>query len=177
MGGSGESDLDVEQSGGVAPDANVVVYQAPNTDPGFADAFFTAASQNLAGSVSASWGESETYLSAAVASGAETSAYMAAFDEAFLEMAVQGQSTFASAGDEGAYDAFDDLGTTNLSVDTPARQPLHHVEPAGRRCPGRAPSAVPGGSVAGRVSRSSGPGAGTTSGRPSPPPRERPRSR
>jgi hypothetical protein len=46
----GETDLDVEQSGGLAPDAKVIVYQAPNTDSGFADAFFDAASQNLAGS-------------------------------------------------------------------------------------------------------------------------------
>jgi len=76
--GTGETDLDAEQSGALAPDANVIVYQAPNTDPGFADAFFTAASQNLAGSVSASWGESETYLSAAIASGVESPAYMAA---------------------------------------------------------------------------------------------------
>ena len=50
--GSGETDLDVEQSGGIAPDANVIVYQAPNTDNGFADGFFQAASQNIAGSVS-----------------------------------------------------------------------------------------------------------------------------
>ena len=146
VGGSGESDLDVEQSGGVAPDANVVVYQAPNTDPGFADAFFTAASQNIAGSVSASWGESETYLTAAIAAGIETSAYMAAFDEAFLEMAVQGQSAFASAGDDGAYDAYDDIGTTNLVRRHARRQPLHHVELAAPRCPGRAPSAGPRGS-------------------------------
>ncbi len=123
VGGSGESDLDVEQSGGVAPGANVVVYQAPNTDPGFADAFFDAASQNIAGSVSASWGESETYLTGAIAAGTETSAYLAAFDEAFLEMAVQGQSAFASAGDNGAYDADEDIGTTNLSVDTPGDSP------------------------------------------------------
>jgi kumamolisin len=121
--GSSETDLDVEQSGGVAPGANVVVYQAPNTDPGFADAFFTAASQNLAGSVSASWGESETYLAAAVAQGAETSGYVAAFDEAFLELAAQGQATFVSAGDSAAYDASGDLGTTNLSVDTPGDSP------------------------------------------------------
>ena len=46
--GSGETDLDVEQSGGIAPNANVIVYQAPNTDNGFADAFFDAASQNIA---------------------------------------------------------------------------------------------------------------------------------
>ena len=121
--GSGETDLDVEQSGGIAPGANVIVYQAPNTDPGFADAFFTAASQNIAGSVSSSWGESETYLAAAVANGAETSAYVAAFDEAFLELAAQGQATFVSAGDAAAYDASDDIGTTNLSVDTPGDSP------------------------------------------------------
>ena len=121
--GSGETDLDVEQSGGVAPYANVLVYQAPNTDNGFADAFFGAASQNIAGTVSTSWGESETFLQASAAAGVETPAYAAAFDEAFLEFAAQGQSGFASAGDRGAYDAFGDLGTTNLSVDTPAASP------------------------------------------------------
>jgi len=121
--GSGETDLDVEQSGGVAPDANVIVYQAPNTDSGFADAFFDAASDNLADSVSSSWGESETIVAAAVASGEETPAYEAAFDEAFLEFAAQGQSAFVSSGDAAAYDASEDLGTTNLSVDTPGDSP------------------------------------------------------
>ncbi|TWE10151.1 S53 family peptidase [Rudaeicoccus suwonensis] len=121
--GSGETDLDVEQSGGVAPGANVIVYQAPNTDNGFADAFFSAASQNIAGSVSSSWGESETVVQSAVASGEETPAYEAAFDEAFLELAAQGQATFVSAGDSGAYDASGDLGSTNLSVDTPGDSP------------------------------------------------------
>lgn len=122
--GSGETDLDVEQSGALAPGANVVLYQAPNTDPGFADAFFDAASQNLAGSVSASWGESETFLQAAIDAGQETPAFQAALDEVFLEFGVQGQSGFLSAGDYGAYDADGDLGTTNLSVDTPADSPF-----------------------------------------------------
>lgn len=121
--GSGETDLDLEQSGSIAPASNVIDYQAPNTDPGFADAFFTAASQNLAGSISTSWGESETVVNAAVALGEETSAYEAAFDEAFLELDAQGQATFVAAGDAGAYDASDDLGTTNLSIDTPADSP------------------------------------------------------
>lgn len=121
--GTGETDLDVEQSGGVAPGANVIVYQAPNTDPGFIDAFFTAASQNTADTVSSSWGESETVVAATVAAGEETSAYEAAFDEAFLELADQGQSTFVSAGDAGAYDASEDLGSTNLSIDTPGDSP------------------------------------------------------
>jgi subtilase family serine protease len=121
--GSGETDLDVEQSGAVAPAANVVVYQAPNTDPGFADAFYTAASQNVASTVSASWGESETIIQAAVDAGEETSGYVAAFDEAYLEFAAQGQSAFTSSADEGAYTATADLGTTNLSVDNPADSP------------------------------------------------------
>ncbi|HEY4461737.1 MAG TPA: protease pro-enzyme activation domain-containing protein, partial [Streptosporangiaceae bacterium] len=69
--GSGETDLDVEQAGAVAPGANLVVYQAPNTDTGFADAFFSAASQNVADTVSSSWGESETYIAAGVAAGTE----------------------------------------------------------------------------------------------------------
>lgn len=121
--GSSETDLDVEQSGAIAPGANVVVYEAPNTDPGFADAFFTAASQNQAESVSASWGESETVIAAATAEGAETSEYIAAFDEAMLELAAQSQATFVSAGDDAAYDAQDDAGTTNLSVDNPGDSP------------------------------------------------------
>jgi kumamolisin len=121
--GSDETDLDIEQSGGLAPGANVIDYQAPNSDPGFADAFFTAASQNTASDVSASWGESETYLTAAILSGQEASTYAAAFDEAFLEFAAQGQSAFVSSGDAGAYDASADLGTTNLSVDTPGDSP------------------------------------------------------
>jgi kumamolisin len=121
--GTGETDLDVEQSGGLAPGANVIVYQAPNTDPGFVDSFFTAASQNVASTVSASWGESETYVQASILAGQEASTYLAAFDEAYLEMAEQGQSGFLSAGDSGAYDASGDLGTTNLSVDTNADSP------------------------------------------------------
>jgi len=121
--GSGETDLDVEQSGGLAPGANVIVYQAPNTDYGFADAYFDAASQNIASSVSASWAESETYLAYTIADGTESPSYEAAFDEAFLELAVQGQSAFTASGDWAAYTASIDLGTTNLSVAASADSP------------------------------------------------------
>jgi subtilase family serine protease len=114
--GTGESDLDVEQSGALAPGANVIVYQAPNTDYGFADAFFSAASDNIASTVSASWLESETYLQSVILAGQEASTYEAAFDEAFLEMAAQGQSGFIASGDWGAYTANVDLGTKNLSI-------------------------------------------------------------
>jgi subtilase family serine protease len=121
--GSGETDLDVEQSGGVAPGANVIVYQAPNSDPGFIDAFFSAASQNVADTLSTSWGEAEDVIAIESAEGQETPAYTAAFDEVFLELADQGTSVFDAAGDAAAYDDSDELGTTNLSVDTPADSP------------------------------------------------------
>ncbi|HXL92465.1 MAG TPA: S53 family peptidase [Streptosporangiaceae bacterium] len=121
--GSSETDLDVEQSGALAPGADVIDYQAPNTDSGFSDAFFTAASQNIASGVSASWGSSETEIQAEIRSSTETAGYAEAFDEAFLEMAAQGQSAFTSSADDGAYTATADLGTTNLSADIPADSP------------------------------------------------------
>jgi len=121
--GSGETTLDVEQSGALAPWANIRVYQAPNTDPGFADAFFQAASDNVADSVSASWGESETVIRTLIHNGLEDASYVQAFDEAFLELAAQGQSAFSSSGDAGAYDDSDEFGTTGLSVDNPQASP------------------------------------------------------
>jgi kumamolisin len=121
--GSDETTLDVEQSGALAPQSSVVVYQAPNTDFGFVDAWFTAASQNVADTVSASWGESETDIQAAVDAGQESDAFAVSYDEAFLELAAQGQSAFVSAGDFGAYTAAEDLGTTNLSAGNPDSSP------------------------------------------------------
>jgi kumamolisin len=121
--GSEESDLDVEQSGAIAPKANVRVYVAPNSDPGFADGFFAAASDNIADSVSASWGESETYIDEGIANATEPAAYAQVFDEAFAEFAAQGQSDFTSSADYGAYTAVEDAGTTNLAVDNPGDSP------------------------------------------------------
>jgi kumamolisin len=121
--GTDETDLDIEQSGALAPGANVIDYQAPPTDTGFIDAFFTAASTNTASSVSTSWGESETVVAAAIQSGQEASTLTDAFDEAFLELAAQGQSAFDASGDAGAYDDSDQLGTTSLSIDTNSDSP------------------------------------------------------
>jgi kumamolisin len=121
--GSGETTLDVEQSGALAPQANIKVYQAPNDDPGFTDAFYTAASQNVAGSVSCSWGESETIVQAIIKEGEEDPNYVEAFDNVFLEMDAQGQSSFVASGDAGAYAPYADLGTTNLAASTPDNSP------------------------------------------------------
>jgi kumamolisin len=133
--GGGETTLDVEQSGALAPDANIIVYTAPNTDAGFLDAFATAASQNKAGAVSSSWGESEDIIASSIASGTESSTYASAFDEMFLELAAQGQSSFIAAGDSGAYDSSAEgdcvfstsanpcIPTDDLAVDNPGDSP------------------------------------------------------
>lgn len=139
--GSNESTLDVEQSGAIAPQADIIVYQSPNTDPGFLDDFFQAASDNEADGVSASWGEAETVIDWAVRNGLESPGYQHAFDEAFLELAAQGQSSFVSSGDAGAYDDSDELGTTNLSVDSPGDSPWV-TSSGGTTLPGTIPLAA-----------------------------------
>ncbi|WP_344751963.1 S53 family peptidase [Gryllotalpicola koreensis] len=123
---SAETDLDVEQAGGVAPGADIVVYQAPNTDAGAIDALFQAAGENLAGSVSMSWAESETFVRLAQANGEAGGGWHDAFDLAFLELAAQGQSAFVPSGDQGPYQAVaeDGINTTNLTVSAFAASPF-----------------------------------------------------
>jgi kumamolisin len=137
-GGSGETSIDVEQSGGIAPYANIIVYDAPNTTDGYVDAFAQAVSDNIADSISTSWGLPEIFnfaaLNVAGASDTDTSdaGDLRAFHAIFLEAAVQGQSLFAAAGDSGAYDTVRDLGagtavgdyTAPLTVDSPASDPF-----------------------------------------------------
>ena len=136
--GSGETSIDVEQSGGIAPFANIIVYDAPNAGNGFTDAFMQAVSDNKADSISTSWGEAEILNFAALnitgASNTDTSdaGDLIAFDQIFMEAAAQGQSVFAAAGDSGAYDTVRDLGfgtavgdfsSDPLTVDSPASDP------------------------------------------------------
>jgi kumamolisin len=125
---SGETSLDVEQSGGLAPHAKIIVYDAPNTDPGFIDLFYKAASDNLVDSLSVSWGLAEVFYFEAVI-GEDHTGQLVAFHQAFLELAAQGISAFASAGDNGAYDVYD-LNTDFekpykhvLTVDSPGSDP------------------------------------------------------
>ncbi|HUA80977.1 MAG TPA: S53 family peptidase [Dyella sp.] len=136
-GGSGETSIDVEQSGGIAPFANIIVYDAPNTTDGYVDVFAQAVSDNIADSISTSWGLPEIFNFAALnvngASNTDTTDVgdLRAFHQIFLEAAVQGQSLFAAAGDSGAYDTVRDLGagtgvgdyTAPLTVDSPASDP------------------------------------------------------
>lgn len=127
-GGSGwsgydETSLDVEQSGALAPQADINVYVGPNTDPGFVDAFAKAINDNVANQISASWGLSETAITDAVKAKTESPEYAQVFNQLFMEAAAQGISMFSSAGDSGAYDAVRYPGTFQLSADNPADSP------------------------------------------------------
>lgn len=110
--GAGETTLDVEQSGSMAPSAHIDVYEAPNTNPGFIDLFYTVAADDQVSVMSTSWGEAEQY---------ETPAYHQMMNQAFQEGAAEGISMFASSGDSGAYDAF--KNQNKLAVDSPASDP------------------------------------------------------
>ena len=169
--GSGETDLDVEQSGGAG--ARRQRDRLPGTEhrPRIHRRVLHRRQPERRRHALVELGRVRDGTSpAAVAAGEETDAYEAAFDEAFLELAAQGQSGFVSAGDAAAYDASGDLGTTNLSVDTPADSPYitarggttHAVERHAHR-----PRRV----RLGHRPGPSAPGAGTTCGsrsRPSP---------
>ncbi|NII12186.1 S53 family peptidase [Oleiagrimonas sp. C23AA] len=126
--GSGETTLDVEQAGGLAPDADMIVYDAPNTDAGFIDVFAQAVSENRVDTLSVSWGSPEAFYFDSDLTGGDYTDQLKAFHQIFLEAAVQGITVSAAAGDSGAYDTNRALPYPTfsklLSVDAPASDPL-----------------------------------------------------
>jgi kumamolisin len=118
-GGAGETTLDIEQSGGIAPGANIRVYIAPNAGNGFLDVFASAINENLVDVLSVSWGSPEIYNGQS-----DTDAFHAVF----LQAAAQGIPVIAASGDAGAFDINRSYTypqcTTLLTVDFPAADPL-----------------------------------------------------
>jgi kumamolisin len=113
--GGSETDLDVEQSGAMAPGANIEVYVAPNTNDGFVN-LFNAVVNGYDGVVpdvmSVSWGEAEQF---------ETAGYATLLNQQFEQGAAEGISMFVASGDSGAFDAYGALGYDHtLAVDSPA---------------------------------------------------------
>ncbi len=108
--GAGEVTLDIELMIALAPGATkILVYEGPNSNTGVVDTYNRIATDNLAKQISTSWGLAELSNSASVRNSENT---------AFQQMAAQGQSIYAAAGDSGAYD-----NGSSLSVDDPASQP------------------------------------------------------
>lgn len=108
--GAGEVTLDIELMIALAPGAaKILVYEGPNNGKGLIDTYSKIANDNLAKTISTSWGLSETENSGSI---------LQAENQIFKQMAAQGQVLYAAAGDSGAYD-----DGSNLSVDDPASQP------------------------------------------------------
>ena len=116
-GGDDEVEADIEQDLAVAPDANsVLVYNAPNDETGQTelDEYATIANQDIADSVSSSWGLCEPDAGLA---------YAQAENVMFEQMAAQGQSMFASSGDTGAFECIRDGTFSDYA-------PLQSLDPA-----------------------------------------------
>ncbi len=114
--GSGEAALDIENIASLAPGATIDVYEAPGVGTGLLDMYQTIASQDTAAVVSTSWGLCEAGLTASVARTEEA---------VFEQMAAQGQSMVAAAGDSGSEDCYAPPANTDtaLQVDDPASDP------------------------------------------------------
>jgi kumamolisin len=116
--GSDETTLDVEQSGGIAPGANIIVYQGSNFFVDLVNVFAAAIDANQADSLGMSWGvwewlcNLENYPAPDPITG-KTVAATQAIHELLLRAAIQGQTVYSSAGDGGAYEAQYNFGCSN----------------------------------------------------------------
>lgn len=154
--GSLETTLDVEQSGGIAPGAKVIVFEAPNTNQGFVDAFAAVIDANQADTMSTSWGEWELFdtpdnvfdngpVTDPVTGNITSIIY--AYNDLLMQAALQGQTAFAAAGDAGAWDEVGELPanfSNVISVDDPGVQPFL-TDAGGTTLPGKQVFALPNG--------------------------------
>jgi len=127
--GSDETTLDVQQSGGIAPAAKIIVYQAPNTDQAFVDAFAAAIGDNTADAISCSWGEWEEFLVQGTAvSDPDAAGDIQAMHNLFIQAALQGQSVSIAAGDAGAFDANEVFAPPDPVTGVPGFSPVVSVD-------------------------------------------------
>jgi kumamolisin len=109
----GEVMLDIEVVGATAPDAQIAVYFAPNTDQGFIDALSTAVHDTTStpSVISVSWGQSEDAWSAQARTQME---------QILTEAGGLGVTVTVAAGDNGSTDNVTD---GQQHVDFPASAP------------------------------------------------------
>jgi subtilase family serine protease len=109
-----EATLDVEETAALAPGAKVEVYQGTNNNSGPTDIYTQMASDDSATIITTSWGICE----------AQTDGAAQAEQTIFQEMAAQGQTVVAAAGDDGSSDCEDTSSpSSSAAVDDPASQP------------------------------------------------------
>ncbi|HLG87542.1 MAG TPA: S53 family peptidase [Alphaproteobacteria bacterium] len=112
-GADGEVALDIQVAGGVAPEATIAVYFAPNTDAGFVNAISAAVhdAAHHPSIISISWGSAEKNWSVQA---------LKAMNTALQDAAELGVTVFVAAGDNLATDGIAD---GKVHVDFPASSP------------------------------------------------------
>lgn len=108
--GEAEVELDIELVQAVAPAANTLVYEAPNSDQGQIDMANRIVSDDTASVTSISWGACEA---------ASSPATISSTDNALMQGAAEGISFYAASGDSGS----DDCRNGGTGVDYPASDP------------------------------------------------------
>jgi len=109
---SDEATMDVEQTAGLAPGASIEVYAGPNSNTGPTDIYTQMADDDTATVITTSWGDCEV----------DPSNDPSSEEPIFEQMAAQGQTMVASAGDEGSSDC-NGITSNAPAVDDPASQP------------------------------------------------------
>ena len=108
-----EVTLDIELQIALAPGASrIMVYETGGTDSETLDGYSRIAEDDLAKQISTSWGLDEPDSDPST---------LQAENAIFQQMGAQGQTIYAAAGDNGAYDT--GSRRNGLSVDDPASQP------------------------------------------------------
>lgn len=138
--GSFETALDIQQSGGMAPKATIVLYNLPDLyDSSILDGLTTIVESNRVDVVNMSFGGPELGYTKEYNGGVDYTGILTVFDDLFKQGNAQGITFVASSGDSGALgvppiQCFDSNATSacgyyRVSVQNPASSP--HVTAVG----------------------------------------------
>ena len=110
--GAGESNLDIDVIRSVAPQAQILFYEVPQSSSSYTDVINRIVADHSADIISSSWGQCELGLDPAQRAGDS---------QAISAAEAAGISMFVASGDAGAYDCQEgNLADHRLSVDWPA---------------------------------------------------------
>jgi subtilase family serine protease len=138
--GSTETHLDMQQTGGMAPDAKIILYNLPDlSDTNIIDGLQKILDDNKADVVNMSFGGAEVFYTPDWNDGEDYTDLLGIYDDLFKQGNAQGITFVASSGDQGALPAppiacFDPSATSACGVmqpsaETPASSP--HVTGVG----------------------------------------------
>jgi subtilase family serine protease len=110
--GAVEANLDIEVVRAIAPEAQILFYEVPQSSSSYSDVINRIVADHRTAIISSSWGECELVLDPAE---------RLADSRALSAAVANGVSMFVASGDSGAYDCQQgDLSDHRLSVDWPA---------------------------------------------------------